>query len=1513
MTLTTSIQATHIAQPKAGKQITNAKGQNIKSPSVCRDGNANPAYHPWEYKSLQNFIEGKQIQCGRKSTYACNLKTVRWIKGYRNTCPIAGCCGTFNRPAPLELDKFNFKTKKITKPIKISEIKVQYQHKCTGVNVSVGSGSETTSWAGQFSNVTLTLYHNNTKIQSITHKKSVPLGKNGTVLVTFTKKISSFNPAKDNLRIEINYPANGGGQYSTQATNPSIIYATGLKVNMKYDYINTPKISEIAISANKNSIITDPRNPKNNSGDQNCRDTIIHTLKYLNTTPNDVVVTVPNGVIFTKTINTIKQQITYTYQDISGIAGTKRIIYTLKSNKKQQNTQQFTSKLYDKPTVIINTNYIKNQKYQTNDTFIKVDGNCWNKIEIYIDGKEKILATLNKTTLNAQNAQESFLANINELSCGKHSLYVYIDNLFYKEINIQVNPPIIAFNADLLQKYTQSETPVQVNIERTDNNQLNNPIEVTIIDTATSIKTTSFLPQDIYSYELDISTPGKYELKCKYNDGCKDTEYILGSYVIKPSHRQSYDYLLIRGENSNIEYDSIVIREGDFNTTPVTYTHAVLKNSMNDFVLFGKNGLCNIGDLGYGILAVKNISNSTIKNLAIELNPFSQSEDEYEEFDENMMEWKTGILQHFDDNFAILNQNINNIVEIFNTQNRDLINEGTENVVLRFTEIKPNDVIEVKIPYMSSYVKQINMNFLVLGEEYDVISLDAYNPYTDAYTSYSKSKAVSSIILAVQDAFSAELSIEGDDLDRNDLNNTDNLDITYKVQISSEECDESTIKNAEIPTKIINDARLIPVGYKKGSTIKMFDLSDNLDFTNPIEYTSRKDGISVFRGVRTSGYKPMRGENIYLRYLDINNNIKHLRSVTDNNGIARFNFVIPTYFQSNDDKNSSLNNNNKKQYYLSDILQNIDIFYLGDDFHEGANLNTTINHALPQTQIQIIGFYYIKSNQKVFVRAAQIKDQDINNISSEVHLIGKLVDQSNVGINDKIITYENKNLGVYQQVITGNVIHIDELSTDDYSGYFDIHIHSADDTYNFKTIYDSSYISFAGDLFYDKIGFGMNNNKIDTQDKIEPELICVHDYGAYRRGETIPIDIKLQKQEQEFENYIEISQSLTNTCQSTIHIFYKTCSEKNTEGWKTIYQTNGGKLLPNQTEEYIYCNVDTDLKILARLEKHLIENHNVNVLTINAINGYKPNKDVIIKGIISPNITKKRLGDYLALTAVDIDKEKYSYDKNSDIVYWKIDTMNSYERQKCNILLEAEHIGHNMIYIGGFDYLNKDDEMNIQTTLTLECDNNSEYYMHESIPIKAKLHAANTSHDIFGSVIFKAYEPDEDITDESAGKTFAISEVSNINGEYCAQAYFRPDKNNMRIKAFYEESKIFSITYTASESDTIEFNNVTKYDTTLKLSSDQTTYNTEEVIQIKAAILYQDTDNTKEKYFDKDIDIKFLVEDREISNITYVDREYMISFAITQPGQYVIRAFIPNTEVFNESSDTLTINVEAGE
>lgn len=1580
MTSKVTLQATRITQPKAGQRIKDSKGKYVKSPSVCRDGDATPAYHPWEYKTLNNFLSGKQIQCGRQSSYHCNLKTVKWIKGYRNTCPIAGCCGTFNRPAPLILDKFNFVKKGIKKKINISGVNVSFQHHVTGVDVGASSNSETKKWAGYFPFVDIILYHCYTKnnkeekkeIQKVRHKTAVPLAKNGTVSAKFTKKISNFNPQSDNLQIEINYSANGGGSYSDQATNPSIIYATQLNIQASYTYVDTPKIvakeSSISLSGGANTIVTDPRNPDKSAGDSNCRNTITDTIRYINTTADDIIVSVPQNVKYTKTNNIAESTVKYEYQDISGVEGRKEIVYSLKSNNKQKITKSYTAVSYSKPTVLIQTKYLKNHVFSDTDKFIEVEGTCWNTIDIYLDGNTTLLISFSTPNIS----QSDFFNKIKELDCGSYELYVYIDDKYHKKVNITIKPPVFSFSSNLRKSYSQSDTKQSiVTITRTDSNMQD--IDVTIIDTGNTEKkivSETIVSKQSINIPINRINVGKYELKCEYYDGCSNKTYSLGNYVIKPPHKQSYDNLVIRAKNENVEFTSIAIREGDNYQKPITYTKATLINSVNDIVLFGKDGMCNVGDLGYAILGVKNNTQHDIKNISIELNPIIKSEDEYNDFDTGIMQWKTGILQAFNDNFFILNPAIKNTVQIFNIQNQSLINEGTENVVLHFSEIKAGKHLEIKIPYFSAYPQTIFMEFLVLGEVHDFVDLDSIKSGVDPYKSYTNTNFMSQldkkakrgnklcISLSVQDAFSAELSIEGDDLDRNDLTNTNDLDIEYKLSISESECD-NTIQ-LPITTQIINDARLIPTAYQFGktkTTLSIYEangkIKDNITHDAYID-KNKTQHISIQRGI-TNQIQPLTNKSVYLRYLDKNNQVKHIRNTTDSEGHVNFHFVIPEYYESDDG-----------YFYLEDILDKVDIIFGEDNFYKGASYPSVHNNDISTCNVTLLGFYYT-TTKGYYVSFKNVKNSNIENVKS-LYLIGQLTDSNNNPLDDKIIEYHNKTDNVFKQYITGNIpddiAKASDLLSKDIGGYFAIPIYNiSKTTYNLNTIKNNSYVCFGDNVIYEYASAGQSSNQMNF-DKATTSLSITTDYNRYRRGETIIIQAKLLASEKVFNNVINLNQYLNKTCSVDFHIFYKTCSEKNTEGWKTTYKIIDGQVLPTQAEEFIYCNVDTDLKIYAKLEKNVVENHNVNVLSLKAVNGYKPNKNVTVKGMVAPNKDKKKLGDYLALTAIDIDKDGYLYDRSSDILYWNIGDMDSYETKKCNIILEAEHIGHNIAYVCGFDYLTPDMDTTIHTALTIErLDSDEIVYIDEAIPIRAKLtKLQDTQHNVFGNVTFYGYYPikicpkcdiqypidattctniidsennqgiectESDTSQNICGEELEESyerhmlghaEVREFNGEYYAQGYVRLKENNAKVYASYDGMDIFSIHYTPCKSNIILFDNVQKHHTNIVFNEVSNNLFTNENIQISAYVEY--TDNDKTEYLHKKVNIKFFVENQEIYNIkedseitndNKVIKKYIINFAVTQAGDYTIRAYMPETEDMLGSSKQKIIKVQDGE
>ena len=266
--------------------------------------------------------------------------------------------------------------------------------------------------------------------------------------------------------------------------------------------------------------------------------------------------------------------------------------------------------------------------------------------------------------------------------------------------------------------------------------------------------------------------------------------------------------------------------------------------------------------------------------------------------------------------------------------------------------------------------------------------------------------------------------------------------------------------------------------------------------------------------------------------------------------------------------------------------------------------------------------------------------------------------------------------------------------------------------------------------------------------------------------------------------------------------------------------------------------------------------------------------------------------------------------------------MNSYETQICNILLEAENIGHNTIRVCGFDYLLPDAEMIIPTSLTLQMldDEKPEYFIDDIIRVKAILQTQGTMQDVYGQIYFTT-----EINDTIA--TTSQAQISTFNDEHYAITHVRlKEAEPTQINAEYKGDKIFSITYmgakTTQEEGSLSLENIKKYDTTIKLRSEQESFYTNENIQIIGKITYPRIvgkgDNEEDiieqtKYFDNKLNIKFYVENQALNNVTYLDNEYMINFKVTEAGEYTVKAFIPETYKTTESFDIMTINVTNGE
>ena len=99
MTKTMRFYPVRVEEPQVGTRLASGEVDQ----SWCRFGSANPRHHG--YFNLENLIgenkNGEYAQCGYPATKQCNYKTFYNIKGFRNTCSIAGICGTYNKPAEL--------------------------------------------------------------------------------------------------------------------------------------------------------------------------------------------------------------------------------------------------------------------------------------------------------------------------------------------------------------------------------------------------------------------------------------------------------------------------------------------------------------------------------------------------------------------------------------------------------------------------------------------------------------------------------------------------------------------------------------------------------------------------------------------------------------------------------------------------------------------------------------------------------------------------------------------------------------------------------------------------------------------------------------------------------------------------------------------------------------------------------------------------------------------------------------------------------------------------------------------------------------------------------------------------------------------------------------------------------------------------------------------------------------------------------------------------------------------
>ena len=230
------------------------------------------------------------------------------------------------------------------------------------------------------------------------------------------------------------------------------------------------------------------------------------------------------------------------------------------------------------------------------------------------------------------------------------------------------------------------------------------------------------------------------------------------------------------------------------------------------------------------------------------------------------------------------------------------------------------------------------------------------------------------------------------------------------------------------------------------------------------------------------------------------------------------------------------------------------------------------------------------------------------------------------------------------------------------------------------------------------------------------------DYGnnfkRYKPGEVAYIPVFLSANIKIIKNHFTFYAELKDTGDSDeVTILYKVCNLNNNEGiLKTTFKTNDKKLTPNSISKNIYCGLMSEIDLNVDIEKNIVELQNLNVLYINVLNQKKENKNVEVQ-ISLERIPTKYLGNY---DFIDIDIENGDYsiieENNNLYINWLIGSMESFEKQKSIIKIQAKEIGLSNINIEVFDYLHKKDgtTINVKQSECSRCEKNNSWVVADS-------------------------------------------------------------------------------------------------------------------------------------------------------------------------------------------------------
>lgn len=1440
------------------------KNKKVVSCAYC---NKQRWYHEWSF--IENLKEpDKSIQCGRPNTKLCSHATYYGIAGYRNTCPIAGCSGDYTTPAVIKLSNFNFKELGITQHSKIYSISVNWDHRCRGVDVE--TGKETTNSPPNFNG--FNYYPDRTVVESYLvcgdEKLATLHGFNGLkvenppnsnsfkgVGVATAKNLDASKIIDPNFALYIQYGQN-------LSTNPGNLYIKNVSITIEYD--------------NGEPIILSPSNDKelytNSSKECNCFSKITHEVNagwlFLNTDIGANIdskpLTVefdmnycPEGVsVIDKTPTNLQNKI-FEIEDHSGVEGNKCLHYYIKEYPEKRIEIWYKAKKYNAPTVSVKSVFYKdvkyNDKWQLFDpsiSYITAKNGCSDSMKIWIDSTNKdpdlsfdclYPSDLNILMYNSDGEesevfQKLFYNKIQELNCGDHIIYIKLSN---KSDLIPLKTHVTSSNFNFsiedsdIGDWNQNRDDdkyKKILITRNDNINIKyvdievhdeshiNPISAS--DEQNVIQTYTLEKGDTIEHEVSKYYAGTINIKVIDTTNTCDQKEFYKDFTIIPYHKQHYDTLFVRGEDStSFDYDYLVAWEADKVQKPIKAISTELGATMDDIKICTENCHTGLNETGLYSFIVTNVGqHGDIKNLQLELNIKNINDEEvYVSTDE--WELPEGMLykNRLINDFYVYNESIQDNISI--KIDRDEQNESdAENVYIYIKELQEDDSIEIFIPFESRGPREAYIEFLIFENPQKLYWKNCRTPITNNPNGFNNLAKISVI-----DSIATELTIDGEtdlltpnsEIDECPIEYF-STDLTYTIT----NIDSSNFKDIEgtgkAKTIINNSLQMVPYRYKYNN------ISNNIldeDWVNGV-YKASPDLIFYRKEFEKEINLSNQLVKAHLRFPNTQEEI--ISKITDNHGNIVFTIPIPTSIQEK---------NNIKQL----LSKYVYIEYAGDSIYNYSYLSVNDRDYPPQstvlqnpTKIEYIGTkntdynnntmipidteiilkYRIESNGELLnQKPINVFMKDNNNnyelntitVSSETYnkfvhdkkinayqsqpadlilepykntsytpditakcirvIDGDTLEMENVGIvrlvgintpeigmlgadtskfvleklcleqnisikidekkpKDKynrtlgVIIVNNKNINeIMLKEGLAEIMFIPPSSFNPYSWGINNETYGSNiqitilnpKQQRLNDLINSLQLVYNGDSLnapYNPKNIELSNNKIQTK------IDYVDNWRSYKGGDIAYIKVSLKGIEKMLDNYIEFNadidavNSLDQLCVS-----YKMFNLEKPEKFATKFATNDERLIQNQIEKDIYCGYNTDLKLYSKINMDTIQQTFINIVHINVLNGFKPNKNVEIDIDLS-QILDEYKGDYKFIS-IETDDGDYALKESEDgsirRVTWLIGDMDAHQKTKATLKIKANEIGLSDIKITASDYLHNSQDIRVGVKKCNEC------------------------------------------------------------------------------------------------------------------------------------------------------------------------------------------------------------------